>query len=168
MTQARFLCLALLSATLVGCAGTAEEYPSLAIRDSERLSGTMAAAQPQPYIPPSPDAATLASVEDLAAQARNAHARFLAAAPDARRRARAAGASRVGSEAWAQAQVAIAELETRRSQTMIALADLDRAYVETSTAGEAIAPIADVRSEIMQLVEQENALIAELLNAVSR
>ncbi|KLI64035.1 hypothetical protein AAV99_06685 [Aurantiacibacter marinus] len=163
--QARFLALGLISATLAACASPAEEYPSLAIRDSERLTGSMAAAEPQPYIPPPPSASALDQVEQLAATARAAHAAFLAAAPAARRLAGTAGAGRVGSEAWALAQVAIADLETRRSLTMIALADLDRIYVDTSSAGEAIAPVAQIQTQIAAMVEQENAIIAELLAA---
>ena len=128
----------------------------------------MAAAEPQPYVPAPIGVATLDNVEQLAAQARGAHAEFLAAAPAARRSANAADAGRVGSDAWAEAQIAIADLETRRSQTMITLADLDRVYVDTSNAGEAIAPVADVRGEIAQLIEQENAVITELLNMVRR
>ncbi len=126
----------------------------------------MAVVEPQPYIPAPPSASTLNQVDQLAASAREAHAEFLAAAPAARRRAGTAGAGSTGSDAWAAAQVAIAGLETRRGQVMIALADLDRIYVETSTAGEAIAPVADIRSEIAELVEQENALISGLLAAV--
>lgn len=161
--QARFLAIGLSFVTLAACASTAEEYPSLAIRDSERLTGSMAGAEPQPYIPTPPGEPTLDRVAQLAAQARASHAEFLAAAPQARRRAGAARGASAGSEAWAVAQVAIAGLETHRSAAMIALADLDRIYVETSNAGESILPIADVRTEVVELVDQENALIADLL-----
>jgi len=126
----------------------------------------MAVTPAQPYVPAAPGGETLDRVEQLAVQARASHAEFLAAAPAARRQAMAASGANTGNEAWAVAQVAIADLEARRSLAMVALADLDRVYIETSNAGEAIAPVEDARSEIIQLVEQENALIAELLAAI--
>jgi len=166
MMQARFLALGLSCVALAACASPVEQYPSLAIRDSEQWSGTMAVPDAQPYVPAPPAEATLGQVEQLAAQARSVHSEFLAAAPAARQRANAARGAGTGSDAWSDAQVVIADLEARRSQTMIALADLDRLYIETSTAGEAVASIAVVRDEVVALVDQENALIAELLSTV--
>ncbi|MGB3166888.1 MAG: hypothetical protein WBA68_08955, partial [Alteraurantiacibacter sp.] len=74
--QARFplLLLPLLGA----CAAPAQEYPSLAIRDGERLVGRY---MPTPYVPPPPADSTLAEAGTLADRARAAHARFVAALP---------------------------------------------------------------------------------------
>jgi len=154
-------CLALLAA----CASPSDEYPSLAIRDIERVNGTM---EVEPAPPPAaPPADTLASLDDLAASALAAHERFLAAEPEARSiTSSAAGASR-GSEAWARAQVAIANLEAQRSQTMIALADLDRIYVDAATSNVSTDSISDVRSQINTLVAQQDAVIRSLLARVA-
>jgi hypothetical protein len=152
-------------ALLAACASPEAEYPSLAIRDIERVSGTLE-VEPAPP-PPPPSAATLASLDDLAASARAAHGRFLNAEPRARAiAATAAGASR-GTDAWARAQVAIADLEAQRSQAMIALADLDRIFVEAATSAQATESIADVRGEIDALVAQEDAVIRALLDRLA-
>lgn len=152
-------------ALLAACASPEGDYPSLAIRDVERVSGSLE-VEPAPP-PPAPPAATLASLDELAASALAAHQRFLAAEPDARAViASAAGAAR-GTEAWARAQVAIANLEAQRSQTMIALADLDRIYVDAATSALATESISDVRSQIDALVEQQDATIRSLLGRLA-
>ncbi|RJY10092.1 hypothetical protein [Aurantiacibacter aquimixticola] len=150
---------------LAGCAAPDGEYPSLAIRDAERITGTI---EPEPYVPPPPAPAVLSRTEDLVDAARAAHGRFLAAVPEARRRANAAQGAGIGSEAWSVAQVAVAGLETHRGEVMISLADLDRLYVAASSEGEAIAPIADDRAAVATLAEEEDAVIAELLAAIGR
>lgn len=148
-------------ALLAACASPEGEYPSLAIRDIERVGGTME-VEPAPP-PPAPPAAALASLDDLAAAAREAHRQFLAAEPEARRMTNSAASSGRGSEAWARAQVAIADLEAQRSETMIALADLDRIYVDAATSAQATESIAAVRSEVNGIVDQQNDVITSLL-----
>lgn len=166
MMQPRFLALSAITLILSGCASPASDYPSLAVRDAERVSGTMEVEPAEPYVPAAPAGTTLERVAQLVEEARAAHAEFLSAEPRARNTAAAARSSSVGSESWAVAQVALAELESRRSRTMIALADLDRIYTEVATSGEAIAAVEDERAEIAALVEQENAVIEELLGRI--
>ncbi len=150
---------------LAACAAPEGEYPSLAIRDVERVSGSME-VEPAPPLPP-PPAASLASLDDLAASALAAHQRFLAVEPEARAIANSAvGASR-GSEAWARGQVAIANLEAQRSQTMIALADLDRIFVDAATSAQATESIAEVRDQVGAMVDQQDEVIQSLLARVA-
>lgn len=166
MMQPRFLGQLIFFALLGACASASEDYPSLAMRDSERITGTMAVAEPASYEPAPTAQTALESLAVLNQQARAAHAEFVAAAPAASRTAQAARNAGVGTQAWSDAQVAIAELESQRGQLLIALADLDRIYVSTSNAGEAIAPVAEVRNDIAALAEEENAVISELLQLV--
>ena len=49
---------------------------------------------------------------------------------------------------------------------MIALADLDRLYVDAATGGSELAQIADVRDAIAALVEEEDRQIARLLGTI--
>lgn len=168
MMQARFAPVFLLSLLAAGCASPVSEYPSLAMRDGERVTGSMAAALAEPYIPASPAPTTIERVAQLAEEARAAHAAFLDAASEARPRVAAARGAQQGSEAWSVAQVAIAGLEAQRSRTLIALADIDMIYVNVSNAGEAIAPVADPRDEIVGLVEQQDLLIDQLLGAIAQ
>lgn len=162
--QALSLAPVALAALIGGCAtGAADDYPSLAIRDAERWTGTIAA---EPYVPPPPPSASVNEAGALADAARAAHGRFLAALPGVRSRVNAARGSGVGSEAWSVAQVAVADLEAHRSAAMIALADLDRIYVSVATEGQETAPVADPRAAIEALVAEENAAIEGLLAAL--
>jgi hypothetical protein len=163
--QARLISICAAALGLSACAsGPAEEYPSLAIRDAERLSGTL---EVEPYTPPLPAPAILASLEELTQTARAAHADFVEALPGVRRIVSAASSSPVGSEAWSNAQVAVGSLELRRSAAMIALAELDQIYVETSINGEALAPVEAVQEQVASLVAQQDAVINELVAALS-
>ena len=148
----------LLCALAAGCASTPGDYPSLAIRDAERVSGTLQPAEP--YVPAPVDAATLASVEGLVQQANAAYAAYRGKLERVRATAlRARGAS-VGS--WAAASVALAELETERSRTMVALADLDRLYVAAATEGSATDELANAQNAVNEMVDFETAQINEI------
>ena len=61
-----------------------------------------------------------------------------------------------------QAQVALASLEAARSRAMIALADLDRLYVDAAVGGEELTRIAPVRESVVELVAQQDATIEAL------
>jgi hypothetical protein len=146
--------------SLAACASAPGEYPSLAIRDAERVTGTIAA--PEPYIPPPTPAPVLDRVAQLTGEAASAHAVFLGEAPRARSTVSAARGAGAGSESWAQAQVALAGLEGARSRAMIALADLDRLYVDAAVEAAETERIAAAREEVIGMVEAEDAVIAEL------
>ncbi len=162
MAHARSLIYLAPLALLAGCAAPQEDYPSLAVRDIERVSGTMEVAPPPPPPAVQPPA-TLERLDELVADARSAHAQFLAAAPAARNSARAARGAATGSDNWGRAQVAIADLEARRSSAMIALADLDRLYVNAASSAEDLTPIVAARDEIGALVDEQNSVIDSLL-----
>ncbi|MWV28521.1 hypothetical protein [Aurantiacibacter rhizosphaerae] len=151
---------------VAACAATGDEYPSLSTRDIERTGGVME-VEPAPP-PPQPAPEKLATLDELAATARAAHAQFLAAAPRARSLAASASGAAPGSERWAVAQVAIADLESKRSEVMIALADIDRIFVEAATSAQDTDSVTAVRTEIDALVAEENAVISGLLATVGR
>jgi len=161
----RLLLALALPAGLASCASAPEgAYPSLAIRDIERVSGTLAPPDPPPA--PEPLApATLQRLDSLTGLASEAHAQFLAAAPGTRQIAQNTGA--IGSESWARAQVALADLQAVRSQAMIALADLDRLYVDAMTGGtDAVQPIAAARDSVIEMVAEEDRVIAALAGSL--
>ncbi|KLE35035.1 hypothetical protein AAW00_00605 [Aurantiacibacter luteus] len=146
---------------LGACASAGEDdYPSLAIREAERDTG---AFQPPPYVPTYPAPAAVAGAQGFAAQAREAHAAFLAALPAARARVNTARGSGMGSDAWSVAQVAVATLEGHRARAMIALVELDRIYVDAGTEGQETAGVQDLRGPVEALVAEENAIVAGLL-----
>lgn len=159
--------LALL-ACLAGCASPARDYPSLAVRDAERIAGTLIPVAPEPYIPPPPAPAVLGQLEALAQAAETAHEAFLAEAPRATATIESARRAAVGSENWARAEVALASLTSARSRTMEPLADLDRLLVDAAVEGNAIAPIAARRDVVEAQVAAEDATIARLQQVLAR
>jgi hypothetical protein len=151
---------------LAACAAPANQYPSLALRDAERATGTLQGATPAPYVPPPPAAATLDRLQQFTAEAESANEVFLAAVPQARTSVAAARGTEAGGEAWAKAHVALAALGAARSRAMIALADLDRIYVDAAVNGEALDRVGPARDRVAAQVEQQDATIAELAGAL--
>lgn len=152
----------LLALLLPACAPAAEGYPSLAIRPAERASGSW--TPPPRHVPPPPPATALASLDELAAEARAAHTAFTEQTAQATRLVTAARSASVGSEAWARAQVARSTLGVAHSRTLIPLAAMDRLYVDASSAGEDLNRIAAVHAEIEALAAAEDDVLAGLGN----
>lgn len=165
MTAYRLFPLAPLFLT-AACASTPGEYPSLALRDAERVEGTFGAdtadqvpAPPPPPIVPNADLA--ARLAELQRQASGFDARFRAAAPAAERLARAAGGT--GSDSWAAAQVALADLDSLRSQAAVSLADLDTLWVDaTLEPGSPREAIGAVRESVQAMIAAQDAVLARL------
>lgn len=147
---------------LAACATPAGDYPSLAIRDVERVSGQMQPAPPAYVAPPTP-AGVVDRIEGLALQAREADRAFAQETPAARQAVGAAGNAVPGSEAWSRAQVAIAGLEAARSRAMIALADLDRLHVDAALDNAELSRIVAIQGEVAEQVGRQDATIEDLL-----
>lgn len=125
----RLLALATL-ASLAGCSGQMAEVPSLGRRAAELADQAI----PPPVIADSVVApADAARIRGWVESASSAHRAFNALADSRRARILAARGSARGSESWAGASVALAELQAARSQTMLPLAELDRFAITEST-----------------------------------
>jgi hypothetical protein len=167
----------LLSGLLAGCAADYSTYPSLARRPAERagsaperVSGTaevVAAAPTQLPPAPPPSADLIARLGQLSDQAQAAHGEFSSRRAEAQRVISAAGGASVGGEGWAQASVALAGLETARSQAMIALADLDALYAAESVAGSDVSAIAATRDRVIGWISEEDQVLAQLRGRVA-
>jgi type IV secretory pathway VirB10-like protein len=158
---------ALLAATLIaGCAADVSEYPSLARRPIERQMEAPPAPPPPPEAPAAPSAELTARLDQLVAQARAAHARFESREARARQLARAASGAAIASESWAVATIAVSDLESARSEVMIALADLDGMHAVAVVEGKDAAPIAAARESVTALVREEDRVLAELRGSV--
>jgi hypothetical protein len=155
------LLIALACAATAACASAPGEYPSLAIRDAERVSGTLQPAEP--YVPTPAAPVVLANAAVLVEQAAAAHESYRGKLAGARSAVQAARGAGFGSEPWAVASVAIAGLETERSRAMIALADLDRLYVDAAVEGEALDRIGATRDRVAAQVDEQNATIEGML-----
>lgn len=161
----RIAAIALLPA-LAGCAAAAGRYPSLAIRDVERANGRFepaaASALAVPEVALPAGAALPERLAALGADAAAAHRAFLAAQPAAALRVDAASGAAVGTPAWASAQVALADLDSLRSQTAVFLADLDTLMVAGAVQAEDVAAIESVRQQVIGQVGDEDAVLARL------
>ena len=159
------LLIALACAATAACASGPDDYPSLAIRDAERVSGTLQPAEP--YVPTPAAPVVLQNAQALVDQAEAAHESFRGKLAGARSAVQAARGAGFGSEPWAVASVAIAGLETERSRAMIALADLDRLAVAAATDGGATGELAAAQARVDALVSEESATIEGLLSSLS-
>lgn len=165
MISRTVLSLLVMSAFLAACSTTpSDRYPSLAIRDIERVYGSNWAVAPEP--PPSVPAILSPELAERLAQFRaaavKAHAEFLQAAPRVEVLVIAAENAELASERWVDAQVGIADLEASRSRAMIALADLDALQIAAELEGGPIEAIVATQQQINTLVAEED----QRLNAI--
>jgi hypothetical protein len=149
------------SLLLSACARDRGEYPSLARRPAERVSGTAPVVTPPPEAP-QPPAEVTGQLDGLVAKARAADAKFRAAAPRARSLVSAAAGAAVASESWSVATVALADLESQRSQAMIALADLDALYAAEGIKQSDTRAIAAARDAVIAIVAGEDEVLNDL------
>ena len=153
-----------IATALAACASAPGAYPSLAVRDAERLTGTL--QPPAPYVAPPPTPETMADVETLVEQAHDAFESYRGKLDSVRAAALAARGAEVGSEQWARVNLAMAELETERSRTMVPLSEIDQLYVTAATEGGALQNLADAQGLVGEMVDFETAKIDEIWNAL--
>lgn len=157
-----------LGALTGACASESGRYPSLAIRDAERVQGNAEPVEPEaPQLVEAPSKDLLSRLEQLKGQAATAHRAFMAASPAAERQISSARGAAVASSAWVSAQVALSDLETSRSKLMIALAELDSLHVSAEIEGGARAAISAARDDVDQLAQIENEKLSRLLSRIS-
>lgn len=158
---------------LTGCA-SARDYPSLTRRPAEKDNGRISGGAPVVASAPNASASQMPVAADLTTRlaqleqsAREAHARFGTARARASSLVSAARGAAVASERWSVATVAIAELESSRSDAMVSLGELDRLYAEARIAGQNDdggdgGAIAAVRDQVTAWVADEDAVLADL------
>lgn len=168
MTPRNAALLLIAPLALSACASAApSHYPSLALRDFERVKGAGTPAEPAPAPPPppaiQPDEALSSRLQKLQAQAREAHGSFMAAAPGARSAVAGASGAAPGSDRWIAAEVAVSNLESTRARAMVALADLDDLQVSAALEDGAIEAITAAHTAVADLLAQEDRVIDELV-----
>lgn len=155
--------VALLSALLPGCAGDSGRYPSLAMRDVERVNGQFdPASRVEPVELAIRAIVPSSSISELVDQANASHQRFVSKVSTARSLAVNARGTGRDSDARGRAIVALADLTSVRSQTEIALGDLDMLIAERTNrlepADEAIA----AHASVLQLVAEQDRTLTDL------
>ena len=149
---------------LSACEASSDKYPSLAIRDVERAVGTFtpggADQTPSPAAAPSTE--LVARLQQLRENASAAHTEFVNATPGANRLVAAAQGAGVATDRWGDAQVALSDLESLRSNTAIALAEADILYIDASIEFDPNELIGATRAEIISMVADEDVTLAAL------
>lgn len=150
----------ILALVLAGCATPGNEYPSLLPRPIEQGSF----AEPErPRPEPQADAALEVRIAEHRAAFTAASARFDEAAATAERLARAARGASAGSDAWLDAQVALAELDTLRNDSATLLADIERLEIDRAVEGKPPYPaLTRLRSDAEARARLEQERIAHL------
>ena len=167
MIERNYIAALALASLVSGCTtAPSDRFPSLEIRDVERAEGTF-----EPVAGPTLDVPTVevevdgtleARLASLLEQASAAHAQFTRSLPNAETRVRAASGSAVGSDSWAAAQVALADLDSARSTAAIALGDLDILFAAASVQADDVSAITSTRDQVIALVSQEDAALERL------
>lgn len=150
---------------LAGCASDPDRYPSLAIRDFERVEGQFAVGGGIPSLPQpaAPAPATVARVGALLEEANQTHRSFLDSVNETERLLAAARGLDAESNLWSEAQVALAVLDTRRALVASRLADLDLLLADTSLAYEQLDEIEAARTAVEALTAEEDRILDGLI-----
>ena len=156
-------CAALL---LGACGGAQKEYPSLAVRDAERMVGELTPVQGEPAAPTY--SVPAAKVDEALASARNAHIRFLAARPGAVTLVQQASGLGIGDDTHSRALIALADLTTLHSETSSALADLDRLEAQGATLFAPLDAVRAAQGEVESLVLAQNQTLDSLASELSQ
>lgn len=154
------ICLCAALTVVAACASDSSRYPSLDIRPAERVQGTVNPVAPIEV--PSPPAVSGQALANIAERAGTAHANFLAAVPGTRRLADNAAGTEVGSNAWAAAQVALADLDSARSNAAISLGELDILYMDARLSNQALQEIDSARHAVLAMLGEEDRILADL------
>jgi hypothetical protein len=149
---------------LSACAGSGDRYPSLAVRDAERVAGQYIPGN-SGLDPATSPAVAVVSSQDLAQlvqAARNAHQKFLEARPRTRELARNGRAKGIDSDARARALIALADLSSLRSNTAIVLADIDLLEAQAATTLAPTQKIIAAQMTVAQLINEQTAMLDQL------
>ena len=154
--------VSLIPVLLLGaCASAQGEYPSLARRPIERVTGTLQ-SPPAPPPPAAVEPAVARQLDSLLARIRAADAKFQAREARVRQLISAANGAAKASEAWSRAMIALAELDAARSEGMVALADIDAIYAASRIEGEPASEARAARDAGTALIIAQDKVIADL------
>ncbi|SEM56410.1 hypothetical protein SAMN05192583_0647 [Sphingomonas gellani] len=152
--------------TLVGgCSHDTMPFPSLSPRPAEMLSFAEPATLPEG--PVQPDPALDGQITSLAAQLNKAVAGFDTAASGAERAAAAARNAAVGSDAWLNAQTALAGLDDWHAQTSAIITDVEQLAIDrAATLARPYPALSALTEKAHQESERQNATIQRLQSSL--
>lgn len=163
------IALALLSGLIAACASGSDRYPSLSLRDFERVQGQFAVNDSvrEDIHPDQLPVARAEQVREAIEAARTRHSRFITHAEQARSVIAAAAGTGPEDKRWSLAMVEIAELDSRLGATASLLADLDALYTSASLEFQQREEIADARMEASALVTEESRILQQLVDMLN-
>ena len=148
---------------LSGCAASSDKYPSLALRDFEKIPASAAAPTTMPatnvLLPAEMSSDAVRQLMAERDSARDAHAAFMSALPNAQRTSSAARGSGPTANIWAEAQLAIAELTVHRSLTAAALANIDELIAQASITQGGLPAETTYQTEVADMVKRQDRAI---------
>ncbi len=147
---------------IAGCAGSADRYPSLALRAAETRPGAAAALEPQRPAAPEPAPTDPARLAALRSAAQGADARFARQQTGTAALVTRARGQPIESDARARAVVALAELSSLRSATFGPLGDLDLLAADRAAALARSDAIDTLRSEVLAMIARQDAILSAL------
>ncbi len=161
--------LAGFSLSLGACSLPEGEFPSLAKRPYETADPVAEpASEPQVLSTSLPDSLR-AQLDGLVGKHAAAAAAFQTALPAARQAAQSAAGAAAGSESWVQAQMEVSRLEEKRSDSLSALAEIDRLVAVERDKGAdegLVALMTPYQEKVRRAVDAQTALIVELTNLI--
>jgi len=159
-----------LAMALSACAST-KDYPSLARRPAERITGTAEVVIPAPEAnaaPALPSADFTARLSQLVEQARRGQGRFTEKRAAAEHLIASADGATLGSESWSVASVALGDLDAARSDALVAMGELDELYTAESVKGDETGDYGNAQAaaaahaEVRGWIAEEDAILARL------
>jgi hypothetical protein len=153
---------------LTACAGDTGRYPSLAIRDAERVQGQYTPASSDTPAAPIQPVAASTDIAALVAQAEASHQRFTQAEAGARELVAGARGLTIESNERQLALIALSDLSSLRSDTAVNLGSLDLLAAQASTTFAPTEELAAARALVLDLVTAEDAALDALWTELSQ
>ncbi len=160
--QKRFLWGLVGAASLAGCVGNSDRYPSLALREFETRTDPAPLQQPEETQPPIAEAASAAQIAAIKTAAETAFGQFTRLQPNVATMVRQARGQSVESNARARALVALADLNGQRSATYVHLGDLDQLAAAGTTQYQRTEKIDAARREVTAMIAQQDQVLTAL------
>jgi hypothetical protein len=149
---------------LAGCAAPSADAPSLLPRPIEQISFDEPEVKPVPITPDPALNAKIAAAEKVLASAAEA---FGAAAATAESLVAAAQGTAIGSDAWLDAQIALAALDNHRATSLATVSDLDQLAIARGVAGKPPYPALNaLREKAAAQVQAESQRIGDLAGRI--
>jgi len=147
---------------LSGCVGDGGQYPSLAVRDVERVGYQT----PRPEAIPASPVISAADLAAMLADAQEFHSRFDETRPGVALLADRAAQTTMESDVRSRALIALADLTALHGRTALALGDLDRLEAEALGTFAPVEAIRDAQQRVADWVQTQDEALTDIENTI--